>query len=130
MNHLSCIALLMLAATTTACQREEAPATGTEPAGTQAPVESAGGTPPPVEGAEMTYACTGGELRVTYAGGAAQVSLADGRELMLRRSQPQDDPAQDIYESDGNVLRRQDDKLELTMQEGESLECVETSATA
>lgn len=127
MNPASILPLLLLASLATACQRDQAPTKGHESGAAEAPSDA--DSAPPPEGAELTYACADGELRVVYAGGAARVTLPDGRELALAHAPRPDATGQHFYESNGNVLRLEADRLKLLHQGGKTLDCIETSST-
>lgn len=92
---------------------------------TQAP------TPPVVEGAETTYLCGGGELRVHYSGGQAHVLLADGREAtLLLDQQAMSAAGGEVFTGEGLTLRRSANTIQL-QQGGQGPQvCSEASSTA
>lgn len=89
-------------------------------------------TPPMAEGADITYACEdGSELRVTYAAGRANVTLADGGIVPLPRSpQAAQQAGGEVYIGEALTLHRLGNIVELQQDEGTRRRCRESGGNA
>lgn len=88
-------------------------------------------TPPMAEGADITYTCDdGSELRITYAAGRANVTLADGRIVPLT---PSPQAAQrlggEVFDGEA-LLHRLGNVVELQRDEGGRRRCRESGGNA
>lgn len=86
-------------------------------------------TPPMAEGADIIYTCEdGSELRITYAAGRVNVTLADGNVVPLPRSAQQ--AGGEIYAGEALVLHRLGNVVELQQDEGDKRRCRESGGNA
>jgi hypothetical protein len=88
-------------------------------------------TPPMAEGADITYTCEdGSELRITYAAGRANVTLADGGIVPLPRSPQAQQAGGEVFAGEALVLRRLGNVVELQQDEGDKRRCRESGGNA
>lgn len=89
-------------------------------------------TPPMAEGADITYTCEdGSDLRVTYAAGRANVTLADGGIVPLPLSpQATGQAGGEVYIGEALTLHRLGNVVELQQDEGDRRRCRESGGNA
>ena len=89
-------------------------------------------TPPMAEGADIAYTCEdGSELRITYAAGRANVTLADGGIVPLPRSpQAAQEAGGEVYAGEALTLHRLGNVVELQQDEGTTRRCRESGGNA
>lgn len=89
-----------------------------------------GPTPPMAEGAIVQYDCNDGSaLTITFARGAAKVTLDDGRRLALARAGEAPEGGE-LYESGALSLRRAGNGIDFTQDETGPRRCIEGVSTA
>lgn len=128
MKILSLASVVLLAAASTSCQREEAsaPATATAPPAAESPA-AVQALP---DGTEVVYACQDDKLTVIYSSGEARVTFADRPEVVLPRSTQAGESSQERYETEGTTLGKRGNIVEFDLPESEMVECMEVSSTA